>query len=105
MNVQPRFKRAKQPKAKGRARPDEPLGECEVCRILVPADPVHRGSRPHQATERHHVLRRSQGGSDDRSNTLEACQFGHAWIHSHPAESYRLGLLERSGGVPEGTDQ
>ena len=45
----------------------------------------------------HHMRMRSQGGSDGTENLLWVCPPCHAWIHAHPAESYRLGLLVRGG--------
>lgn len=41
----------------------------------------------------HHVLRRSQGGLDEASNLVTLCRSHHDWVHAHPAESKRLGLL------------
>ena len=74
----------KRSKPKGRARPDEPLAV--VCRV---ASPVCSG-RP---TERHHIVRRSQGGTDDASNTLDCCGPCHRWVHAHPAMSFERGWL------------
>jgi hypothetical protein len=45
----------------------------------------------------HHVLRRSQGGPDTVENLISVCRAHHDWIHQHPARSYDLGLLRRSG--------
>lgn len=45
----------------------------------------------------HHVLRRSQGGPDTSENLISVCRAHHDWIHQHPARSYELGLLKRSG--------
>jgi hypothetical protein len=45
----------------------------------------------------HHVLRRSQGGPDTVDNLIAVCRAHHDWIHQHPARSYDLGLLRRSG--------
>lgn len=95
MNVEPRFKDRSDPPAKkrrplkakrktSRARPDEPMADrCDIC----------GGPNP---TERHHRLRRSQGGTDDRSNTLDLCQGCHAEVHANPAHSYEQGYLIRS---------
>ena len=85
-HVTPIGKPAARKKPKGRARPLEPLRwRCEIC-----------GENP--ATERHHKLRRSQGGSDDASNTLDLCGWCHARVHSEPEISYAEGYLIRSGG-------
>jgi hypothetical protein len=86
--VEPRFKDMSAPKPRkkkrGRARPDEPMRwRCEI------------DGCPNPATERHHKLRRSQGGSDDASNTADVCGVHHAWIHANPAESYEAGWLIR----------
>lgn len=45
----------------------------------------------------HHVLRRSQGGPDTVENLIAVCRSHHDWIHQHPAKSYALGFLRRSG--------
>lgn len=44
----------------------------------------------------HHVLRRSQGGKDEASNLVTLCRSHHDWVHAHPADSKRLGLLRSS---------
>jgi hypothetical protein len=44
----------------------------------------------------HEKLPRAQGGNPHApSNCLWICRPCHRWIHAHPAESYRLGLLAR----------
>jgi hypothetical protein len=44
----------------------------------------------------HEKLPRSQGGSPFApSNCLWVCRKCHDFIHAHPADSYRLGLLAR----------
>lgn len=68
-----------------RARPDEPLADhCEIG--LCWERPSHR----------HHRLRRSQGGTDDASNTMDLCAAHHRYVHDHPSQSYALGWLKRS---------
>ena len=57
-------------------------------------------------TNRHHRKLRSQGGTDDPSNVIEAvCGSGttgcHGWIHDHPATSYANGWLVKSWDDPE----
>lgn len=70
-----------------RARPTEALATWCEAKI----DGVCTG----RAVHRHHVRRRSQGGTDDRSNTRDLCMPCHEWIHAHPAHAYELGLLKR----------
>lgn len=45
----------------------------------------------------HHILRRSQGGTDDESNLLAVCYGCHDWIHTHPAAAKESGFLRASG--------
>jgi 5-methylcytosine-specific restriction endonuclease McrA len=45
----------------------------------------------------HHVLPRSRGGKDTLDDLISLCRAHHEWVHDHPAESYELGLLRRSG--------
>jgi hypothetical protein len=72
----------------GRARPDEPLADfCEIQTTFCTG----------RATQRHHILRRSQGGSDDRENTLDTCSSCHDYVHANPKISYAQGWLRRSG--------
>lgn len=74
----------KRRKRQGRARASEPMRwRCEIC-------------NEHPATERHHKLRRSQGGTDDQSNTLDLCGPDHARIHANPEWAYEMGYLIRS---------
>lgn len=42
--------------------------------------------------ERHHKLRRSQGGGDEQENTLDVCRDCHNWIGDNPLEAVQLGL-------------
>jgi hypothetical protein len=63
---------------------DRAHGRCEA---LVHEDCTKR------AEHVHHILMRSQGGSDDPANLLACCHLCHHWIHHHPALSYRLGFL------------
>lgn len=41
----------------------------------------------------HHVLRRSQGGTDTPGNLLWLCAFCHGWVHEHPKAAEEKGLL------------
>ena len=45
----------------------------------------------------HHILPRGRGGADTLENLVSLCRAHHDWVHDHPAESYDLGLLRRSG--------
>ena len=84
-DVEPRWKDPAPKSAKGRARPDEPLRYmCERCRRAV-------------ATVRHHKRRRSQGGTDDESNTADLCEVPcHQWVHANPTQAYIDGWLTRT---------
>lgn len=101
MDVTPYPKSGPKPKRRkgGRARPDEPLADrCETADLLPE---VCKG----RAEQRHHILRRGQGGTDDASNTLDICGINgidgcHDWIHSHIPEAEKLGLLRRSTFQP-----
>lgn len=46
-----------------------------------------------RATQVHHIQRRSQGGSDDPSNLLAACDFCHDWIHRNVSLAKAAGWL------------
>lgn len=72
---------------RGRARPKEPLAVfCERCQQAP-------------ATDRHHILRRSAGGTDERENTRDLCRDCHMHIHRHPTQSYAEGWLVRRGAA------
>lgn len=89
MSGPPCFKQPKPATNKGgRARPDEPLADW--CQIAV------AGVCTGRAETRHHRLRRSQGGTDEASNTLDICNADHAHIHANPGWAYRMGYLIRS---------
>lgn len=45
-------------------------------------------------TEAHHVVRRSQGGSNDPSNLLWVCAADHQRIHQYPEAARQRGLLK-----------
>ena len=47
----------------------------------------------HTGEHAHHVVRRSQGGSNGIENLLWLCHQCHEWIHTHVAEARELGLL------------
>lgn len=51
-----------------------------------------------RGTQAHHMLMRSQGGTDDPDNLLWVCAPCHDQIHMHPAESYERGWLRRRAG-------
>lgn len=77
---------------KGRARPAEPLADwCEL----------RSGVCTGRATDRHHILRRAQGGTDDATNTADLCHTDHLHvIHGNPAWARRHGWLVRTGDTP-----
>lgn len=85
------LKPEKTTRAKGRARPDEPLATW--CELAIPGVCLGR------ATNRHHKLLRKHGGGDERENTLDLCGSGttgcHGHVHANPAESYARGWLIR----------
>ena len=42
----------------------------------------------------HHIVRRSQGGTDSPFNLVTLCRAHHDWVHGNPAEARQLGLLK-----------
>ena len=88
MNVEPRFKQPAPIKAKGRARPGEPLAHW--CQIGVAG--VCQG----RATNRLHRLRRSQGGGDEAANTMDLCTGCHSHVHANVRWAEEHGYLIRS---------
>lgn len=71
----------------GRARPDEPLATwCEAA-----IDRVCTG----RAVDRHHIIRRGPGSSDEAWNTLDICRPCHRHIHANPAWARSVGFLRR----------
>ena len=80
MSADPRFppgsliKGAKPKRAKGRARPAEPLAA--LCVLDYPHGCTGR------AEVRHHRLMRSGLGGDDRENTMDLCNRGHLFVHA-----------------------
>lgn len=63
-------------------------GACEHCRERI-------------ATEKHHIKRRSQGGTNTLDNLAHLCRNCHWWVHANPKESAKLGLLHLMKGVEE----
>lgn len=55
-------------------------GVCEFC-----------SHRP--AVHAHHIKRRSQGGDNSQWNLAHLCAHCHGWVHDHPAEAVKVGLL------------
>lgn len=51
----------------------------------------------------HHVLRRSQGGSDDPSNLVTLCRAHHSWVHDNVGDAVALGLLRKAHDRPAET--
>lgn len=49
-----------------------------------------------KATESHHVVLRSRGGSDDETNLITACSYCHHQVHLHPREATELGFMRHS---------
>ena len=89
----PKPKKPPKKKRRGMARPDEPLATyCEVGRAGVCTG---------RAEVRHHILMRSQGGTDDASNTLDICDADHRWIHANPAKAYAWGFLAHAWDCPD----
>lgn len=85
----PKPKKQAKKKRRGMARPDEPLATyCEVARVDICTG---------RAEHRHHKLMRSQGGTDEASNTVDTCGVCHAWIHANPSKAYAWGWLLRRG--------
>lgn len=41
----------------------------------------------------HHVVRRSQGGSNEVGNLLALCFRCHEWVHANPVAAVKKGLL------------
>jgi len=56
-----------------------------ICEIL--------GDRP--ATEVHHRLRRSQGGTNELGNLMGVSAEGHRLVHKNPAIAYEHGWMLR----------
>lgn len=61
-----------------------------TCQLQGRADHVCRG-----ALHCHHIRLRSQGGTDAMENLATLCMAGHDWVHGHPMEAERLGLIRR----------
>ncbi len=59
-------------------------GGCEArCSELCTGEGAHQ----------HHLLRRSQGGTNTADNLLWVCWWCHRHIHDNPAESFVAGFL------------
>lgn len=56
-----------------------------------------------RATDWHHRLNRSQGGSWAPSNGLAVCRRCHRYITTHPAHAYARGWLVAHGYDPAAT--
>jgi 5-methylcytosine-specific restriction endonuclease McrA len=41
----------------------------------------------------HHILRRSQGGTDDQANLVSLHRICHSYVHEHPLEAKARGFL------------
>jgi hypothetical protein len=53
----------------------------------------------------HHVWRRGAGGPDEMWNLIAVCRTAHDWIHAHPFDAIRLGLLSASSQGEYGSRQ
>lgn len=73
--------------APGRARPNEPLAE--RCEAVIPG--VCSG-RP---SDRHHIIPRGPGSSDDASNTMDVCRACHRHIEANREWARSVGFLHR----------
>lgn len=83
----PKQGRRKAKPRRGRARPEEPL----ALHCSRPIEGVCNG----WVTQRHHILRRSQGGTDEAENTLDLCTPDHDFVHANPEWAYANGYLQR----------
>jgi len=72
-----------------RARPNDPLAQW--CEVAIP------GVCTGEAQHRHHIVRRGQGGGDERANTLDICHRCHGHIHGNVAWSKARGYLRSPG--------
>ena len=77
-------------------------GQCEARVSDQCRDFMRTVGQPMGGAELHHRKTRKQGGSDTPANLLACCRWCHAWVHAHPAVSYRMGLLIR-GSDPDPT--
>ena len=57
-------------------------GVCEICRAAW-------------GTHRHHVLRRSQGGTNTLKDLLLLCGECHSHVHANPELAYEMGWLRK----------
>lgn len=74
-----------------RARPDEPLATWCEARLEVCTG---------RATCRHHRKLRSQGGTDDATNTTDLCDRCHEYVHANPLWAWSVGLIVKSWEDP-----
>lgn len=74
---------------------DRAGGRCEAG--VTPGCP---GRLDRHGFEWHHRKLRSQLGDDVPENSLALCPACHEWVHRHPAESKRLGLIVPSWAHP-----
>jgi hypothetical protein len=52
----------------------------------------------HAATDVHHLILRSRGGTHDPATLVHLCRACHTWTHHHPSEATERGLMKRRGG-------
>lgn len=90
-----RFTRLRQRSAK-RARADAEYGATRATLLAATHSCLAAGFMDVPCGGRldvHHVLRRSQGGTNDPGNLLVVCRAHHHAIHGHPTAATRAGLL------------
>jgi hypothetical protein len=67
-------------------------GICEsgICERVINGQ---RCNRP-AMKQPHHILMRSRGGKHTLDNLKDLCFIDHTWVHDHPAEATKEGLLK-----------
>lgn len=75
-------------------------GFCQRYEPIEPRGRVWFGCTK-KATDAHHMLARSQGGTDELWNGLGLCHEHHMWCHDHRIEAQALGLLAHIGDCSE----
>ena len=67
------------------------LGPPGPCQFVLEEPAFVCGRR---TVERHHILPRSAGGNEDADNLITLCRRHHRWVHEHPADARKRGLLK-----------
>lgn len=112
MEVEPRFKQPRAPKKPRRSlrrvgkRTLLDLGELKNAKVelLMRSQGRCEGKGfsdlcTGYGTEMHHIVRRSQGGSNDPTNLAFLCAFCHRAVHANPAKALVEGLLKPGGAA------